>query len=373
MCLDNPFIDAIWDSAPLAILILNAEGRIEEANTFASELIGESLGGRLYSDLLVDFLDNPGLDILASSPQKTHLIQFSGSGRLPVPLLCHLFKKEAQYLLIGYIDYHEMNVLRKQLFSLNHELNNLTRELHKKNAELKRLNDLKNQFLGMAAHDLRKPTGIILNYSEFLLEDFHGTINEESGQFLIRIRDLSQHMRQLINDFLDVSMIEAGKFDLALQQSDLISLVRQTFDMNTMLARKKQIHIAMENETDSLLLMMDSSKMEQALNNLIQNAIEHSHEKGEIIVSTRSDADQIQISIRDHGVGMSPDKLKKLFHPFSGAVSRKTGGEKSTGLGLVISKKIIEAHQGIIQVESKIGEGSLVTVILPKRLKEDKS
>ncbi|MCK8602746.1 sensor histidine kinase [Desulfoferrobacter suflitae] len=254
--------------------------------------------------------------------------------------------------------------LYDELSRLNNELVTLQRELAKKNVELERLNSLKNQFLGMAAHDLRTPLGHILAYSEFLIDEAGPSLSEEHLEFLSIIRSSSDFMLQLVSDLLDYTRIESGKLKLDRRPTDLVALVERNIALNRVLAAPKQIQLRFAYSGERLPILIDSGRMEQVLNNLIGNAVKFSAPHGTVDVYLEKDDDQVLIKVQDHGSGIAPNELERLFNPFSKSV-KGTSGEKGSGLGLAIVKKIVEEHQGKVWVESKLGEGSTFFVALP--------
>ena len=259
---------------------------------------------------------------------------------------------------------HTNDDLMDQLSRLNNELTGLQRELSKKNEELERLNVLKNQFLGMAAHDLRNPLGLIMAYSDFLIQEAGPQLGEEHNEFLDIIHNSSRFMLKLVNDLLDVSVIESGNLTLDLQGVDLAALVSQVVALNRSMAAKKQITIDLA-AGEPLMVLCDPVKIEQVLNNLLTNAVKFSFPQTQIEIAVALVDQQAQITVRDHGQGIPPADLGKLFKPFSRTSVRTTGGEKSTGLGLLITRRIIEEHHGRIWVESEVGVGTAFHVALP--------
>jgi signal transduction histidine kinase len=254
--------------------------------------------------------------------------------------------------------------LYDEITRLNNELVAMQRELARKNAELERLNEQKNELLGMAAHDLRNPLHAILSYSDFLLEDVSEKLNEEQLGFLSIIQSSTEFMAALVNDLLDVAKIESGKLQLNLEPTDLPALVRQNVALNEPLARNKEIEL--RRSVESLpTTTVDPAKIEQVLNNLISNAIKYSPPNTTVDVQLRQDDGRAVLSVEDRGPGIPEDELDALFQPFQTTSVRATAGEKSTGLGLVITKRIVEGHGGEITVESEVGEGTTFTVELP--------
>ena len=240
-------------------------------------------------------------------------------------------------------------------------------EIAQKNTQLVELNTLKNQLLGMAAHDLRNPLSVVSTASAFLLDDAGRLLPEaKRTDFLRRINSSSEFMLRMIDDLLDVAKIEAGRLDLELKDGDLCDLIEENLTLNRMLAKKKDIRLDFVPETGLPLLLFDRGKVEQVLNNLISNALKFSAPNTVVAVQvSRTRGESIVVSVRDHGQGIPAGELENLFKPFSKTSVRSTGGERSTGLGLAICRKIVEGHHGRIWAESEVGKGSTFSFSLP--------
>lgn len=257
--------------------------------------------------------------------------------------------------------------LFEEFTRLNNELADAQRELAKKNAALAALNEQKNRLLGMAAHDLRNPLGVIMSYAKFLNHMAGAKLDEKELQFVAQIEKSSQFMLRLLEDLLDVSQIESGQLNLALAPTDLVALVKGNVELNRVLAGAKDISIELEVPAALPPVDMDATKIEQVLNNLISNAVKYSHAGTTVRVSLESGAEEVRVSVRDQGQGIPAAELDKLFQAFSKTSVRSTAGEKSTGLGLAITRKIVEGHGGRIGVASRVGEGSTFSFALPVR------
>jgi signal transduction histidine kinase len=227
---------------------------------------------------------------------------------------------------------------------------------------LRSLNEQKNKFLGMAAHDLRNPIGGILGYSEMLLED---ELADEQRTVVSKIESSSKFMLRLLNDLLDISQIESGKLELNLELCDVAGLVRQNIELNRIIAAKKQIGIELDLAPDLPVITADPAKFEQVLSNLVSNAIKYSFPGTQARVSLARHEDGVKVSVRDQGQGIPAEELSKVFQEFEKTSVKSTAGEKSTGLGLAIVKRIVEGHGGAIGVESTVGEGSTFWFTLP--------
>ncbi len=249
------------------------------------------------------------------------------------------------------------------------EKEELLSKLQKKNFELIRLNNEKNQLLGMAAHDLRSPISVVQMYSNYILDCQSENLTNEQKSFLETIHSTSRAMNKLLSDVLDISKIESGKIDLSLELNDLNSLLKSNITLNAVFAEKKNIKIRYQLETSLDKFYFDMNKIEQVLNNLIGNAIKFSHSGTSIQVVSKITGENVVIEIMDQGQGIPEEEMPRLFEAFKKLSPRPTGGEESTGLGLAIVKRLIEAHEGSISAQSKVGIGTKFTITLPYRLK----
>lgn len=245
------------------------------------------------------------------------------------------------------------------------ELVERRKEIISKNEMLEKLNADKNYFLGMAAHDLRNPISGILGLSEFLIDETENTLNEEQLQMLNMIQDSSRFMLNLLNDILDVQKIEAGRIEINSEDTDFKELIEKNLKVNKLLAEKKNIRIEFHCNGGKYFGKVDMVRIEQVLNNLISNAIKFSEKNKNVKVILDRDENNISVSVTDEGPGIPKEEMNKLFKPFQRTSVKATNGELTTGLGLVISKKIIEAHKGEITVDSTTGKGSTFTFKIP--------
>ncbi|MEG3638026.1 hybrid sensor histidine kinase/response regulator [Magnetococcus sp. PR-3] len=233
--------------------------------------------------------------------------------------------------------------------------------LQQQKRQLMDLNALKNRFLGMAAHDLRNPLSSINGLSDMML---HMPLSkEENTEFITTIHNVSGQMLTLLNDLLDVSVIESGTFELKLQPGDFSALVQSRVRLLQMAAKKKSSTIEMVPGPVPTFAF-DTDRMIQVIDNLISNAIKFSPPGSHITVGTGQENDTIFLAVQDEGPGLSEEDKTKLFGTFQKLSAQPTGHEKSTGLGLSIVKKIVDAHGGHIRVESHAGEGAIFTVLL---------
>jgi two-component system, OmpR family, sensor kinase len=255
--------------------------------------------------------------------------------------------------------------LYEELSRLNNELVNLQREMAKRNAELEKLDEQKNRLLGMAAHDLRSPLGVILSYAQFLQSDAAAVLNADQREFVTTIKDMSEFMLRLVTDILDVTAIDAGQLKLNRQPADLARLVEHNVKLNRVLANQKGIALKIDRPDVFPKISFDAGKVEQVLNNLISNAIKFSYRGTRVGIRLTCALDAVTVAVQDQGQGIPAADFSKLFKAFSQTSVRSTAGEQSTGLGLAIARRIVEAHGGRIWVDSEVGKGSTFSFTLP--------
>ena len=247
---------------------------------------------------------------------------------------------------------------RRRILRLNEELK--TRQL-----ELERLNEEKNRLIGAVAHDLRNPLTVIMGVGELLELQVEGDLKRETARHVERLRTSSIFMFNLINNMLDVRMIESEKLSLDVRETDIVGLIRQSVDLNNFLAEPKSITIHFTYEDPIPRLRIDPSRMEQVLNNVLFNAVKYSQAGSMVWANIAVSGPNAMISVRDEGVGIPTAEMGAIFEPFTKGSTRPTAGEKGVGLGLAIVKKIVEGHNGSINVESKVGCGTTFFITLP--------
>ena len=255
--------------------------------------------------------------------------------------------------------------LQRANVELEAKVKERTRELEEKNALLEEANRTKNLFLGMAAHDLRNPSGNIGALAELILDEETTMSRAERNKWIGLIRSQAEGMLNLLEDLLDISKIEAGKVELHPESTVLATYVEEMRNRNRLLAEKKKITLTTDVDPGLPSVAFDENRIGQVLNNLLSNAFKYSPINTSVVLSVRAIPGSIEFSVFDHGQGIPPDEIPKLFGAFQRTSTKPTAGEKSTGLGLCISKKIVEAHGGKIGVESEPGRGSRFWFTLP--------
>ena len=252
-----------------------------------------------------------------------------------------------------------------ELARLNNELVTAQREVIKRNVELERLNNFRNEFIGMAAHDLRNPLQVIQGFSMMLLSRRFGELTAEQHRFVEAIKRNSDFMVRLISDLLFMSKIEAGKLRLELTETDLVALLHHSIELNQLLLEQKRIDILFFAPDEIPKVVVDAPKIEQVLNNLLSNAGKFSTPNSTVEVRVYTNGPVAVVSVKDKGQGIPSDEIDRLFIPFETLSVKSTADELSTGLGLAIVKRIVEGHGGKISVQSQVGVGSTFSFSLP--------
>jgi len=352
-------------SAQLVVLDLDAGDKVVEANGYARQLLGETCLGRYFHELLVEAQANLDLEQVWQQTTQPQALSFSCSSGMPESLLVRCYPTASGRVVVGQHDLEELHQLRGSLMEVNHDLSNLTRQQQKSNAELQRLNELKNQFLGMAAHDLRNPIANIYAYTSLFLDDERRQLAPDMRQVLKDLRSLSEFMLSLISNLLDISVIEMGQLRLDKQPLEPAAFLRQVVELNRLFAQRSGITLQDQFAQLPEQLLADHHKLKQVLDNLISNGIKFSPSGSTVLIQAEIVDNRLRIRVIDQGPGISEQEQIKLFKPFGRGAARPEHGQTSTGLGLAISRKIVEAHGGTIGVFSEPGAGATFWFELP--------
>ncbi|MBA2352261.1 MAG: GAF domain-containing protein, partial [Burkholderiales bacterium] len=242
----------------------------------------------------------------------------------------------------------------------------LFREIEDKSREIEAASRHKSQFLANMSHELRTPLNAIIGFSEVLNERLFGELNDKQAEYVQDIHSSGRHLHALINDILDLSKIEAGRMELELSTFDLPTAIRDA--LTFMHERANRHEVAMRADIDPRLGQFtgDERKFKQILLNLLSNALKFTPRGGAATVTATQANPDIEISVADTGIGISPADQKIIFEEFRQAQSG--GSREGTGLGLTLTRKFVEMHRGKIQVTSEVGKGSTFTFTLPVRL-----
>ncbi len=360
----------LYEHAPCGYLLIQEDGLIVKANETFLGWTGYSRENLINKRRIQDFLPIPGkiyyethFSPLLKMQEAVSEIAFEllseGKPARPV-LVTSILRQAKDQELQDDKPKHYRTTIFDATARRHYEL-----ELLRQKRKLEELNDEKNELLGMAAHELRTPLGVISTYSEFLEDEASPQLSQEHRDFISLIRSTSDNMLRLINDILDVSQIDAGKLHLDLQETDFKLFVEQTVAINRRLADKKQIREVFQAATTPPKLWLDQNKIAQVLDNLLINAIKFSSPETQISISLSHDQENVILRVADQGQGIPPEDLEKIFKPFNISQIKSTHGEPSTGLGLAIVRRIVEGHGGRVTVQSQLDKGTEFRIQLP--------
>ena len=260
----------------------------------------------------------------------------------------------------------ELEEKREQLEELNSQLNEANRELNEANAKLRELAELREEFLALTTHDLRSPLTVISGVISFFTSGRLGELSPEQKNMVSMMERNTQSLIELVNDLLDASKLESGTMRLDVASIEVGALVKELRDSMEPSAREKEIELAANIPPDLPVVEADRAKLRRILLNLLSNALKFTQKNGRIEIKVeRMDEHLLRISVSDTGVGIATEDVERLFDKFEQARSRATRGEKGTGLGLYITRQLVELHGGEIKVESKLGHGSTFSFTLP--------
>ncbi|MEM7532739.1 MAG: PAS domain S-box protein [Chloroflexota bacterium] len=242
-----------------------------------------------------------------------------------------------------------------------------TADLSAANAELAQASRMKDEFLASMSHELRTPLNAILGLSEALQEKIYGDLTDKQVKTLMSIERSGRHLLSLITDILDISKIEAGKFELSITETSVPAICESSLEFIRQAAQKKDIQLSMVHDPIIHTIRADERRLKQILVNLLSNAVKFTPEGGSIGIEVvgRSAEGAVQICIWDTGIGVAKEDIYRLFQPFVQLDSRLSRQHAGTGLGLALVYRMVELHGGSISVESAIGKGSRFTILLP--------
>ena len=250
------------------------------------------------------------------------------------------------------------------------EIRAAERRLREARSQAEAANHSKSEFLANMSHELRTPLNAIIGFSEIISQELFGPIgNDKYLEYIKDVHSSSLHLLSIINDVLDMSKIEAGKLELAKQAFGLQTAIGEVVRIVHERASSRGIELILEAAEEPVVICADERAIKQIFLNLLSNAIKFSQERGEVHIRlATSRAGQAVIEVEDHGIGMDEDEQERALQPFGQAKPATTRNYGGTGLGLPITKGLIEAHDGSLAISSRVGEGTTVRVMLPLRL-----
>ncbi len=347
-----------------AIVMLDPEGGIVSWNTGAQRIKGfqaDEIVGRHFSVFYPP-------DDIASGKPEADLELACGSGR-------HedegwRVRKDGSLFWANIV----FTAIRDQAGDLR-GFAKLTRDLTERNkieaaltdakALAERANLAKSDFLSSMSHELRSPLNAILGFAQ-LMESDSPAPTPAQGESIVQILNAGWYLLELINEVLDLAAVESGKLSMSLEPVLLNDLLLECHSMVEPLAQRQGVRMSFPRIEDEYCVNGDRTRIKQVVINLLSNAIKYNSEGGSVslVCKANSRTGRVRITVRDTGAGLPPEKLEQLFQPFN-RLGQEEGGEEGTGIGLVVSKRLVELMDGEITVESTVGSGSAFSVELP--------
>jgi protein-histidine pros-kinase len=355
-------LQAITDTANDAIISANERGEIVYFNRGAERIFGWSAGeaaGRPLTLLMPKRFYDPhraGFQRFLSTRQPKII------GRTVELIGIHRDGKEFP------VEFSIANWMTPQGTFFTAVLRDVT-ERKRFEQSIQEANRMKSEFLANMSHELRTPLNGIIGFSEFLVDEKPGKLNDRQREYLNDILNSGRHLLQLINDVLDLSKVEAGKMELFPETFSLRNAVEEVCSVVSPMAKKKNIAIEQTISSAVERVTLDQQKFKQVMFNLLSNAVKFTDDGGRVaIVAGPHGSNQLRLQVRDTGIGIRPEDFGKLFVEFKQIDSGTTRKYEGTGLGLALTKKIVEFQNGSITVESEPGKGSTFTVVLPRTI-----
>ncbi len=266
-------------------------------------------------------------------------------------------------------DMQQMNVvLEDEVDKATEELQKTNRELQLAYEEIQTASRMKSQFLAHMSHELRTPLNAIIGFSEILEDRTFGELNDKQGRYVGNILTSSRHLLELINDILDLAKVESGKMELTLDKFLLQDCLAQVSDVVLPLAQSKEIEMQSHVEEDLGLITADEQRFRQILYNLLSNAIKFTPEKGRVDVYVQcKEDDMVEVVVKDTGIGIKKEHQELIFSEFRQVEESYARRYEGTGLGLALTRRLVELHGGRIWVESEEGKGSTFVFTVPQK------
>lgn len=349
-------------------------------------LLASLVLGGLISSRLQRIISQPILDLVdvarSISTQKNYALRVAADSRDELGLLGKSFNEMLAQIETRDGDLHRAHhelerrveerteELRKEILErrrLEQQLRTKNEELETQNRQVEQATRLKSEFLANMSHELRTPLNAIIGFSELMHEGRVGAVSDTQKEYLGDILTSGQHLLQLINDILDLSKVEAGKMEFRPERVQLPSVIGEVREILRTLAANKRLHISTEVDPSVSEVVVDAGKLKQVLYNFLSNALKFTPEEGSIAVRVVPEgADKFCLEVEDTGIGIQPTDLDRLFKEFQQLDSTSSKKYAGTGLGLALTKRMLEAQGGSVRVRSTPGKGSVFSAILPR-------
>jgi protein-histidine pros-kinase len=249
---------------------------------------------------------------------------------------------------------------------LEENIRRQNQELAAQNRRVEEASRMKSEFLANMSHELRTPLNSIIGFAEMMHDGMLGPIAADHREYLGDILTSARHLLHLINDVLDLSKVESGTMEFFPEPVDLAALIGSVRDMVRPLASAKRIQIHTEVDSALTQVVIDAAKLTQVISNYLSNALKFTGDDGTVHIRARPDAaGRFRIEVEDNGVGIRPEDVRRLFVEFQQLDAGDAKSFQGTGLGLALTRRLVEAQGGEVGVSSRFGEGSLFYAVLP--------
>ncbi|MEW5820763.1 MAG: PAS domain S-box protein, partial [Cyanobacteriota bacterium] len=377
----NKTLETITETAVDAIILINSEGNIVYWSNAAEKIFGysreEIIGKSLHKTLAPErFIDayKKGMQHFKHTGEGGavgKIVELTGirkdSTEFPFELSLQAIKLKNEWHAVGIVrditDRKELeNQLAKERDNLEITVKERTKDLQQSLLKLQEALSHKDRFLATISHELRTPLNGIIGYTDMLGLKYFGSLNEKQDEYISIIGNSSKHLLSLINDLLDLTMVDSGSMTLELEDINIQETINEIISIMKSQFKNKNISLKANFITNQTNIQADQKKLRQILLNLLSNSHKFTNEGGNVQVIVENSIDlKIKISVKDNGIGIKKEDQKKIFDEFfktDYSTNQAIGG---TGIGLALTKRLVEMHKGIIYVDSEPGTGTTIS------------